>query len=262
MINRTNNEITCNSWAKLYSYFLEKHNIPCVINGNLHKCVYFKESGYLFKADATTTNKNKSDNFYMNDLTRSRLGLRPCGLTAFILDEELGAKEVNIYDLDIHLAPETEIDYVNFEDRVNTILSRIKNNTNFQIKNLPFDTDEILDKFSLINKLIMEVDMDSIATIEYINNLIKIIFNKEEQKYFAYVYLKEKQGNRYKYTELINFGEERNHKHDYNLGSPSNLEGYNFIYRGKGLEYLTPRKARKIISESACHDINITSKRW
>ena len=54
----------------------------------VHYSVYLKEEGYLFNADATIINKDKNDNYKMDDLTRSKLGLRPSGFNALISDED------------------------------------------------------------------------------------------------------------------------------------------------------------------------------
>ena len=264
-INLTDNQVTCKNWAELYSFFLNKHNIPCVINkSGVHYSVYLKEEGYLFNADATIINKGKNDNYKMDDLTRSKLGLRPNGFNALIRDEELGAKKVNVYDLGLNLDKSTEIDYVNFEDRTNAIIRNLTNCKAFKIRNIPEKTDEVTDNFSLINNLLLEEDLGSVSAISYINTLIKVLFSKEDQQHLAYVQIKEKgkEEGEYKNSEVINYNpnEERIHKHDYKMGIP-NLEGYNFIYRDGSLEYLTKRKARKVIEDSMNIDVDILSNK-
>ena len=44
------------------------------------------------------------------------------------------------------------------------------------------------------------------------------------------------------------------------MGIPT-LEGYNFIYRDGSLEYLTKRKARKVIEDSMNIDIDVLSNK-
>ena len=264
-INLTDNQVVCKNWAELYAFFLNKHNIPCVVNiSGVHYSVYLKEEGYLFNADATIINKDKNDNYKMDDLTRSKLGLRPSGFNAIISDEEVGAKKVNIYDLGLNLDISTEIDYVNFEDRTNTIIRNLTNCKTFKIRNIPEITDEVTDNFSLINNLLLEEDLGGVSAISYINTLIKVLFTKDQQQHLAYVQIKEKgKGeDEYKNSEVINYNpnKERIHKHDYTMGIPT-LEGYNFIYRDGSLEYLTKRKARKVIEDSMNIDIDVLSNK-
>ena len=258
LINLTDNEVTCNSWAKLYAYFLNKHSIPCVIGGGgNHKSVYFKMDGFIFNADGTSITRDSLDNYSMDDLTRSRLGLRPSGFNALVVTEE-GVMKVNVYDLGIDLSEEVRMDYVNLKDRVHSIIQNLKDCDSFKIRNLPDINDEIIDKFSLINNLIKGKELNGVSGVSYINTLIKILFSREEQKHMAYVYTKEKVGNEYKTREVINYGIQRKHKHDYTLGIPD-LDGYNFAFNGDSLEYLTKRKARHMIEDS--HSIDIDSVR-
>ena len=230
MINFGNNEVTCKNWSELYCYFLMKHNIPCVINGVVHKKVYFREAGFLFCADGSSKIKDDRDNSSMNDLTRSKLGLRPCGLTALVVDEN-GAKSINVYDLGLPLA------------------------SDFKVQQIPTQDNPILSNFSLINDLLLEENLSNVSTIAYTNNLIKILFSKQEQKNISFKYIKEKSGNKYKHAELINYGNEREHKRDY-----SNTEGHNFICGGLdvGLKEITKRKARKMIEESAQLELELS----
>ena len=199
----------------------------------------------------------------MDDLTRSKLGLRPSGFNALISDEELGAKKVNVYDLGLNLDKSTEIDYVNFEDRTNAIIKNLTNCKTFEIRNIPEITDEVTDNFSLINNLLLEEDLGSVSAIAYINTLIKVLFSKEQQQHLAYVQVKDKgKSKEEKYTEIINYNpkEDRKHRHDYTMGIP-NLEGYNFIYRDGSLEYLTKRKTRQVIETSMNIDMDILSNK-
>ena len=263
-INLTDNQVTCKNWAELYAFFLTKHNIPCVVNiSGVHYSIYLKEEGYIFNADATIINKDKNDNYKMDDLTRSKLGLRPSGFNALISDEELGAKQVNVYDLGLNLDKSTEIDYVNFEDRTNAIIKNLTNCKTFEIRNIPEITDEVTDNFSLINNLLLEEDLGSVSAIAYINTLIKVLFSKEQQQHLAYVQVKDKgKSKEEKYTEIINYNpkEDRKHRHDYTMGI-HNLEGYNFIYRDGSLEYLTKRKTRQVIETSMNIDMDILSNK-
>ena len=92
--------------------------------------------------------------------------------------------------------------------------------------------------------MLQKETLDSLATIQYINNLIRLLFTDEELKYFTYNYYKEKERNRYRIIEVINYNENAKAKatdFDYD-----NFEGINFIYRGKGLEEYSKRKTRKI----------------
>ena len=200
----------------------------------------------------------------MDDLTRSKLGLRPSGFNALISDEELGAKKVNVYDLGLNLDKSTEIDYINFDDRTNAIIRNLTNCSTFKIRNIPEIKNEVTDNFSLINNLLLEEDLGSVSAISYINTLIKVLFTKEEQQHLAYVQIKEKSKgeDEYKNSEVINYNpnEDRKHRHDYKMGIP-NLDGYNFIYRDGSLEYLTKRNARKVIEESMDIDIDVLSNR-
>lgn len=263
-INLTDNQVTCRSWAEIYAFFLNKHNIPCVISiSGLHYSVYFKEEGYLFNVDATVVDNNESDNYNMSDLTRSKLGLRPNSFCALIEDEEVGAKKVSVYDLGLNLDKSTEIDYVNFEDRTNAIVRNLTNCSTFKIHNIPDIKDEVIDNFSIINNLLLQQDLDNVSAISYIHNLIKVLFTKEHQQHLAYVEVKEEtKGKKYNYSEVVNYNpnEIREHRHDYKMGMP-NLDGYNFIYRDGSLEYLTKRKARKVIEDSMNIDIDVLSNK-
>ena len=262
-INLTDNQVTCRTWAELYAFFLNKHNIPCVISvSGLHHSVYFKEEGFLFNADATVIDNNESDNYNMSDLTRSKLGLRPNGFGALIQDEEVGAKKVSVYDLGLNLDISTEIDYVNFEDRTNAIVRTLTNCSTFKIHNIPDVTDEIIYNFSIINNLLLEEDLDNVSAISYIHNLIKVLFSKEQQQHLAYVEVTEDKGKKYNYSEVINYNpnEIRENRHDYKMGMP-NLEGYNFIYKDGFLVYLTKRKARHVIEESMNLNMNVISNK-
>ena len=158
----------------------------------------------------------------------------------------------------------TEIDYVNFEDRTNTIIRNLTNCKTFKIRNIPEITDEVTDNFSLINNLLLEEDLGGVSAISYINTLIKVLFTKDQQQHLAYIQIKEKgkREDEYKNSEVINYNpnEERIHKHDYTMGIPT-LEGYNFIYRDGSLEYLTKRKARKVIEDSMNIDIDVLSNK-
>lgn len=254
MINFGNNEVTCKNWSELYCYFLMKHNIPCVINGVVHKKVYFREAGFLFCADGSSKIKDDRDNSSMNDLTRSKLGLRPCGLTALVVDEN-GAKSINVYDLGLPLASETSYEYESFNDRTKVIIDKLLNNTDFKVQQIPTQDNPILSNFSLINDLLLEENLSNVSTIAYTNNLIKILFSKQEQKNISFKCIKEKSGNKYKHAELINYGNEREHKRDY-----SNTEGHNFICGGldAGLKEITKRKARKMIEESAQLELELS----
>ena len=263
-INLTEKEVTCKNWAELYAFFLTKHNIPCVINtSGVHYSVYLKEEGYIFNADATIINKDKNDNYKMNDLTRNKLGLRPSGFNALIIDEEIGVKKVNVFDLGLNIDKSTEIDYVDFDERTNAIIKNLTDCKTFEIRNMKEVRDEITDNFSLINNLLLEEDLDSVSAISYINTLIKVLFTREQQQHIAYVQVKDKNKSKEeKYTEIINFNpnEERKHRHDYKMGIP-NLDGYNFIYRDGSLEYLTKRKARQVIETSMNIDMDILSNK-
>lgn len=258
-INLTDNQVTCKNWSFLYAFFLNKHNIPCVVNNSgVHYSIYLKEEGYLFNVDATTVNKDEQDNLKMDDLTRSKLGLRPNGFRALVVDDEIGVKKVNVYDLGLSLDKSTDIDYINFEDRTNNLVRKLKECNSFKIHNLPEVTDNITDIFDIINNLLLqESDLGSVSAISYINSLIKVLFNEEEQMHLAYVQVKEKyKKDNYSYSEVINYNpnEIRKHRHDYPLGMP-NLEGYNFIYRDGSIEYLTKRKARHVIENSMEFDM-------
>lgn len=261
MINMANIEVTCNSWAKLYAYFLTKHNIPCVISKTgIHRSVYFKSDGFLFNADGTSINNEEQDKYNIDDLTRSRLGLRPNGLRALVINDD-EVKKVNVYDLGLSLDKVTKVDYVNFEDRTNTIINNLINCKNFEVLNLEGIEDKVVNNFSLINSLLLEEDLNSVSSIAYINNLIKVLFSKEEQKHFVYIYIKEKDKNgNYKYEEVINYGKLRKHKLDYLFGMPDDLDGYNFIFRNGSIEEITKRKARNYIEKSQNMDLNIGSK--
>ena len=113
------------------------------------------------------------------------------------------------------------------------------------------------------NNLLLEEDLGGVSAISYINTLIKVLFTKEQQ-HLAYVQIKEKgKGeDEYKNSEVINYNpnKERIHKHDYTMGIPT-LEGYNFIYRDGSLEYLTKRKAHKVIEDSMNIDIDVLSNK-
>ena len=260
MINLTDNIVTCKSWSELYAYFLTKHNISCVINENVvHRSVYFKTEGLLFNADATSKNQDERDNYLMADLTRSKLGLRPNGLGAFFQDEN-GARKINIYDLGLNLAESTQIDYVDFEDRTNAIIENLGNCKTFKIHNIPDIQDRVTDTFSLINNLLLMEDLDNLSAIKYINTLLKVLFTKDENRRLTYIPVKEvdNKGN-YSYSEIINYNPslEKDNKREFDN---RNLEGYNFICRSSGIEYLTPRKARKIIEKSRDIDTDILSK--
>lgn len=144
----------------------------------------------------------------MSDLTRSKLGLRPNSFCTLIQDEEVGAKKVSVYDLGLNLDKSTETDYVNFEDRTNSIVRNLTNYSTFKIHNIPDIKDEVIDNFSIINNLLL-------------------------QQHLAYVEVKEEtKGKKYSYSEVVNYNpnEIREHRHDYKMGM-TNLDGYNFIYR-------------------------------
>lgn len=250
MINLTDNSVTCKTYAELYSFFLTKHNIPCVISeSGVHRSVYFKTEGLLFNADATSLNQDEKDNYTMDDLTRSKLGLRPNGLGAFFQDEN-GARKVNVYDLGLNLATSAQIGYVNFEDRTNSIIKNLVNCKNFKIRNIPDIQDRVIDNFSLINNLLLEENLGSASAIKYINTLIKVLFTSEEQKHIVYIPIREKDKTGFNYSEIINFNEEKIREHKHEIVDTKNIGGYNFKYENGSLEYLTPKKARKTIDAS------------
>ena len=250
MINLTNNRVTCKTHAELYSFFLTKHNIPCVINeSGSHRSVYFKAEGLLFNADATSLNQEEKDDYTMDDLTRSKLGLRPNGLGALFQDEN-GARKINIYDLGLNLAESTQIDYVDFEDRTNSIVSALVNCKSFKIRNIPDIQDRVIDNFSLINNLLLEENLGSASAIKYINTLIKSLFTKEEQKHIVYIPIREKDKNGFNYGEIINFNEKEIREHKHEAVDMKKIGGYSFKYGNGSLEYLTPRKTRKAIEDS------------
>lgn len=258
-INLTNNRITCHNWAELYCYFLQKNGIEAVVNkATIHKYVVFKSDGYLFRADATSVFKDHEKKFSMSDLTRRKLGLKPCGLCAFIASQT-GVDYVNVYELGIDIDPRVDEQYVDFNHRTNQLLTKLKNDTNFRNYSMIQEDNAVLDKFSLINDLVSKEQLDTISGISYINNLIKIIFTEEEQKHLSYDYLKSKENENYRYIQLINYQkEEVKHRHDYYF-HPS-LDGYNFVYRGNGLEFFTRRKIKKLIDESDAIDLDIDNK--
>ena len=169
----------------------------------------------------------------MSDLTRSKLGLRPNSFCTLIQDEEVGAKKVSVYDLGLNLDKSTETDYVNSEDRTNSIVRNLTNYSTFKIHNIPDIKDEVIDIFPIINNLLLQQDLDNVSAISYIHNLIKVLFTKEHQQHLAYVEVKEEtKGKKYSYSEVVNYNpnEIREHRHDYKMGM-TNLDGYNFIYR-------------------------------
>ena len=168
---------------------------------------------------------------------------------------------VNVYDLGLDLDDKTKIDYVNFEDRTNSIVSALLVNCKtFKIHNIPDIQDRVTDTFSLINNLLLMEDLDNLSAIKYINTLLKVLFTKDENRRLTYIPVKEvdNKGN-YSYSEIINYNPslEKDNKREFDN---RNLAGYNFICRSSGIEYLTPRKARKIIEKSRDIDTDILSK--
>ena len=66
--------------------------------------------------------------------------------------------------------------------------------------------------------------------------------------------------NKIEHRKSVYYTPSRIHRHDYKMGIP-NLEGHNFIYRDGSLEYLTKRKARKVIKDSMNIDIDVLSNK-
>lgn len=236
--NMQDNDAICKSWAELFSYFLTRHNIKNVINDmSFHRYVIFKADGYVYKADATELKESYTK---MDDLTRAKLQLKPEGLTALIQTAN-GVEYVNIYDLGLPLDESVEVTFDNFQNKTNMLINKLKEETNFGKK---YYEDDIEEKFNLINELLQKETLDSLAGIQYINNLIRMFFSTDELKHFTYNYYKEKEGNRYGIVEVINYNENAKAKEtDFDY---ENFEGINFIYRGKGLEEYSKRKTRKI----------------
>lgn len=259
-INLNNREVTCNSWAKLYCFFLQRHNIPCVINNAKHRSVYLKADGHLFNADATNLSLNPHEKSKMNDLTRSELGLRPCGFKAYVKDEDGFVDFVNIYDLKINLAAEVKRDFVSLPDRTDKIVKELLNCSSFKIRKLPELTDEIIDSFSLINKLVVNENITNTSVVPYVNNLIKILFSPEDQKHLAYIKVRRQEKEEYKFYQLINYCPTRKESRNYGFLLLNSLEGYNFLCKNDGLEYFKENRAKKLIIDSQNLYMDIKSK--
>ncbi len=249
-INLSNREITCNSWAKLYCFFLHRYNIPCVINNAMHRSVYFKADGYLFNADATEVFINPKEKTKMNDLTRSELGLKPCGFRAYAKDENGIVDFVNVYDLGIELAKEVDEDYISFSKRTDRLVKELIDCHSFNIKKLPESSDKVVDNFSLINKILANESIDSVSVVPYVNNLIRVLFPYEDQKHLAYMKIRRQEEEDYKFYQLINYNPIRRHSRNYGFLLPDSLEGYNFLCKQDGLEYFKENRAKKLIIDS------------
>lgn len=251
-VSSGNNRVICTTWTALFVYFLNKNGIEAVISGSgVHQYVIFKANGYLYRVDATTNLFDQENKTNMSDLTRVKLGLKPCGFQVIKKNEQSGISFQNIFDSDISL--DNRI-ISSFRRNLYYQLEDVLENVSLQKLDIPTEFEEIQGKFSFIHTLLLQSGLDVIGGMTYLNSLIRVILSQEEQKRLSYDYLKEFDGKSIHYIQLINYSfEEKIHKFDYNFHFDTN--GLNLVYRGGGLEVLSKRKARKLQEENDKIDI-------
>ena len=186
-VNLQNNSLICKQWSELYAYFLEKNGFEAYVCGSgKHKSVKAYYGTTLIEADATNQTTSPSDPSRLTDLTRSKLGVRPAGFSAYELYKDkqttrnLSTIQLN-YDIGDFSrnqgANEQLLEIMNLidEDRDLTDIIMGLNNPNDKI-------GTIMKKISFISDMLKGANLDNMDSIGYLNHLFHCTLNSEERQ--------------------------------------------------------------------------------
>ncbi len=186
-VNLQNNSLTCRQWSELYAYFLEKSGFEAYVCGKeKHKNVKAYYGTTLIEADATNQTTSPSDPSRLTDLTRSKLGVRPAGFSAYELYKDkqptrnLSTIQLN-YDIGDFSrnqgANEQLLEIMNLidEDRDLTDIIMGLNNPNDRV-------GTIMKKIGFISDMLKGASLDNMDSIGYLNHLFHCTLTSEERQ--------------------------------------------------------------------------------
>lgn len=231
--------IICTNWALAYAYLLEKNGFNVVINKNvMHNYVYFVSDGHLIKADATNNCVDPRDGSNFSDLTRCKLDILPCGFMIYEKNNKGDMEERKVFDSVFFKENDLLIDNDSLSDYTTSIIEKLNENSDYSQK-FSLDQNDVISNFSMISELVNEAQLDTIGSITYIHNLIRMFFSLEDQKKMKRDYLKmvDDDGS-YSLGFLTNYCSKKVELPKCYLFHPA-VDGYNFLYTKKhGLQFI------------------------
>ena len=181
-------EIICTTWAKIYASLLNQNGIDAIVNKEgIHYNVVFKIGSVIYTADAIEVNFSEKNQSYMNDMTRMKLGILPNALINYYYVQFVDGEPYEDYVSKIYSEMGIVLDEKSFGKSEFKKFQAIYDSQGSNSKEI-FEIEEsnaptsIINKLSMIHTLIKNSDLTNIELIQYINNLIDIIFDEEEQK--------------------------------------------------------------------------------
>lgn len=223
-----NSSVICDIWAPLFAICLEKRGFSAVVNKEAtHSKVYFKAEGFIICADATENKKDLIDGFDFSDITRCKLGLVPNNFLVYEKDKNNQMVAKKITDTNWYKDSGVELSEPIFSKQITKLLELLNQNPTYKkykSKNSSLESD-----FDEINHLLKESELDTISSIMYLNNLIKILLSKDDQARITKDYIKVQKDENISLGLLINYCPPETKQIRYCDFHPC-VNGINFLY--------------------------------
>lgn len=154
-ITLSNNRVTCNTWALVYTEFLKMVGIDAKVVGNgKHKKVEFEIENTIYTADATNSFLDK-DNIYLNDFTRIKLNSPTYGFNG----------EDKLDDQQIGFNPSSIVEQYEEFSKNHYALSAMRLTTGNP------ETDMIVSKLDYLSTLAYH--LPQIEAVGYLNQMVR-----------------------------------------------------------------------------------------
>lgn len=186
-VDLQNNSLICKQWSELYAYLLERCGFEAYVCGSgKHKNVKAYYGTTLIEADATNQTTSPSDPSRLTDLTRSKLGVRPAGFSAYeFYRDKQTTRNLSTIQLNYDIADfstnqganEQLLEIMNLidEDRDLTDVIMGLNNPNDRV-------GTIMKKISFISDMLKGASLDNMDSIGYLNHLFHGTLTPEERQ--------------------------------------------------------------------------------
>lgn len=162
-------------WPEVFCYLLDKIGVNALVQSeDNHRYVVLNCDGLMLKADAIGLVSSNEEDYYMNDIIRTKCGMKPVGLEPVnpnvniriplgVIDDLINLdnnKKIEDYDKDIELYKANYLDNENisFEDRLSILNDLIKSketgftyvNYVYRLINSLFSKDEVMCNYVLL----------------------------------------------------------------------------------------------------------------
>ena len=194
-ITKENNDVSCKSWAEAYAYLLAQKGFEAyVVGARIHRKVVAFKGTAAIEADGTAFGTKKGDELSLNDIVRSKLGVRPEAFVAYTFDGEshaIDSIDTLKMSYDEERVHDASKEFEDVKKQIIQLASQEGKNLSgciTALENPQSTLHSAIKKILFVNQMLNEASLDSSGEVAYARYISDSILSDEETKILSVNY--------------------------------------------------------------------------